>query len=63
MSAAPFTIEPRPGVKLKGKATREGSLWTLTLDGYPEATTTGFDLVKARRALEERMAKRMAPRA
>jgi hypothetical protein len=62
MSGAVFMIEPRRGVKLRGKATRDGQVWTLRLDSYPEHAQTGFDLVKARAALEKWAAGRMAAR-
>jgi hypothetical protein len=54
---ASFSIEPRRGMVLKGKASREGSLWTLTLPMYPSHTETGFDLVKAQKRLTQRIAK------
>lgn len=61
-SSAPFVIEPRRGVKLRGRATREGRLWTLVADGWPAHQQTGYDLVKAQKALEARIGKAMGAR-
>lgn len=59
-AAVPFAVEPKRGVKLRGKATREGTNWYLALDLYPEKVFSGFDLVKARAAVERWAAARIA---
>lgn len=52
---APFAITV-PGLgRVKGKAVRNGQLWTLVADGYAHLAQTGYDLVKAQKALELRL--------
>ena len=57
LASAPFRIQVPGRGEVRGKATRVGQLWTLVADGYPAQTQTGYDLVKAMRALEAKLAK------
>jgi hypothetical protein len=59
-ATVPFKIEPVRGVVLRGKARREGQLWTLTLDGH--GTEAGYDLVKTQQRLTDRIRKTLAAR-